>query len=64
MQKEENELSVVMPCLNEEKTFGICAKKSQDVLKQHDINGEVVVVNNGATDNSIEIAEREGGKGK
>lgn len=51
------ELSVVMPCLNEEETLGICIDKAQKYFKENDIKGEVIVADNGSTDRSIEIAE-------
>ncbi len=45
-------VSVVMPCLNEHETLGICIKKAQDTLKKLDIDGEVIVADNGSTDGS------------
>lgn len=51
------EVSVVMPCLNEEATVGTCIRKAQETLKKHGIKGEVVVSDNGSTDRSVEIAE-------
>ena len=56
------EVSVVMPCLNEAETIGICIKKAQDTLKAYDIQGEVVVADNGSTDNSVAIAEALGAR--
>jgi len=53
----EYEVSVVMPCLNEEKTIGECIKKAFKSFKDHNIKGEVVVSDNGSMDNSVRIAE-------
>jgi len=53
-------VSVVMPCLNEEAAIGICIKKIQDIFSKHSIDGEVVVCDNGSTDNSVAIAESMG----
>ena len=50
------ELSVVMPCLNEAATVGVCVKKAMDALERHGIRGEVVVADNGSTDGSQRIA--------
>ncbi|HMY55480.1 MAG TPA: glycosyltransferase family 2 protein [Candidatus Obscuribacter sp.] len=53
-------VSVVMPCLNEEKALGICIEKIQKTFKEHNIDGEVVVSDNGSTDRSVEIAQSMG----
>jgi glycosyltransferase involved in cell wall biosynthesis len=53
---EAMELSVVMPCLNEEKTVAICVEKAVRTMRQLGIAGEVVVVDNGSTDRSVEVA--------
>jgi hypothetical protein len=53
----EPELSVVMPCLNEERTLAACIRKAQLFLKENGIAGEVIVADNGSTDGSIEIAQ-------
>ncbi|MFB2974799.1 glycosyltransferase family 2 protein [Microseira sp. BLCC-F43] len=52
------EVSIVMPCLNEAETLGICIEKAQLYLTQHNISGEIVVADNGSTDGSIEIAKQ------
>jgi glycosyltransferase involved in cell wall biosynthesis len=54
------ELSIVMPCLNERETVGICVRKAVTSLRKAGINGEVIVGDNGSTDGSVEIAESEG----
>ncbi|CAG0967981.1 putative glycosyltransferase [Anaerolineales bacterium] len=54
------ELSIVLPCLNEARTVGICVEKACQFLKEHKINGEVIVADNGSTDSSVEIAEKKG----
>ena len=56
------ELTIVLPCLNEEKTVGICVEKARNFLKKNDILGEVVVADNGSTDGSIEIASSHGAR--
>lgn len=59
MLSEEKEVSLVMPCLNEEKTVGVCIRKAQEAFKRYRINGEIIVVDNGSTDNSVKIAKEE-----
>lgn len=54
--REGVELSVVMPCLNEAATVGICVKKVIDALELHGIRGEVIIADNGSTDGSQQIA--------
>jgi glycosyltransferase involved in cell wall biosynthesis len=50
------EVSVVMPCLNESLTLGICIQKAFAALKSHSVSGEVIVADNGSTDGSQAIA--------
>lgn len=50
-------VSAIIPCLNEEKTIGICIRKALQAFEDMGIQGEVVVGDNGSTDKSVEIAE-------
>lgn len=59
---EPFELSVVIPCLNEADTLGICLEVAQRALLDHGIKGEIVVADNGSTDGSQEIAKRHGAR--
>jgi glycosyltransferase involved in cell wall biosynthesis len=56
------ELSVVMPCLNEEETVGVCVRKAVETLHKTGIQGEVIVADNGSTDGSVEAAQAEGAR--
>jgi glycosyltransferase involved in cell wall biosynthesis len=51
-----------MPCLNEAETLPACVEKAQQALREHHINGEVIVADNGSTDGSQEIASRLGAR--
>src|ERR1700733_11375908 len=59
---QQIELSVVMPCLNERETVGVCVRKALAALKDAGIRGEVIVADNGSTDGSVEIAQAEGAR--
>ncbi|RJP75775.1 MAG: glycosyltransferase family 2 protein [Candidatus Zixiibacteriota bacterium] len=59
---QDLEVSVVMPCLNEEVTVGTCVSKAVDTMKRLGIRGEVVISDNGSTDRSVEIAESLGAR--
>lgn len=56
------ELSIVMPCLDEEDTIGICIEKATRAMRESGIAGEVVVADNGSKDRSREIAISLGAK--
>jgi glycosyltransferase involved in cell wall biosynthesis len=54
------EVSVVMPCLNEEKSVGVCVEKAIAGIAASGRVGEVIVCDNGSSDNSVEVAEAAG----
>lgn len=60
--KDYIELTILMPCLNEAETLAECIIKAKSFLKTHNINGEVIVADNGSTDGSVEIAEKNGAR--
>lgn len=55
-------VSIVMPCLNEEATVGICVEKAVRWLERSGTPGEVVVIDNGSTDRSVDIATSAGAR--
>ena len=50
------DISVVMPCLNEEESVGVCVVKALEGIRKTGLRGEVVVSDNGSTDNSVAVA--------
>jgi glycosyltransferase involved in cell wall biosynthesis len=56
------EVSVVIPCLNEAKSIGLCVDKAVRALAESNLRGEVVVADNGSTDGSVQIAESRGAR--
>lgn len=61
-EKSASELSIVMPCLNEADTLEVCIRKAQQVLREHNIAGEIIIADNGSTDGSQDIAARMGAR--
>ncbi len=53
-------VSVVIPCLDEEATIGACVRSAWDGIRAADVDGEVIVVDNGSADRSAELAEAAG----
>lgn len=56
------ELTVVMPCLNEARTLPVCIRKARAFFDRVGIAGEVVVADNGSTDESVRIALESGAR--
>ena len=48
---EKLDLSVIMPCLNEEQTVGICIEEAKSFMRQNELRGEILVVDNGLRTN-------------
>ena len=61
-RQEAVEVSVVMPCLNEEETIASCIDKAAEAFRRNSIRGEIIVSDNGSTDRSVEIAVKHGAR--
>ncbi len=61
-RREQLELSIIMPCLNEEKSVRFCIREAQEFFKKHRIRGEILIVDNGSIDNSVQEAKRTGAR--
>ncbi|TAG53918.1 MAG: glycosyltransferase [Cytophagales bacterium] len=50
------QLSIIIPCLNEAETLALCIQKAKQFLFKNNIEGEIIVSDNGSTDGSQQIA--------
>lgn len=60
--KKEIELTILMPCLNEAETIRRCIKKARCFMNENNVQGEILIADNGSTDNSVQIALAEGAR--
>ena len=56
----KSRVSVVIPCLDEAETIAECVAQARAVLHEGGLAGEVIVVDNGSTDGSGELARAAG----
>ena len=62
MAETSVEFSIVMPCLNEAETLATCIQKAKRSLEENNVEGEIIIADNGSTDGSQEIADRLGAR--
>ena len=55
-------VTVLLPCLNEAETLEICIRKARNWLKTASVTGEVLIADNGSTDQSQAIAVASGAR--
>lgn len=60
--KNTGRVTVVMPCLNEADTLKTCLDKIARAFSLAHIDGDIIVADNGSTDDSIKIAELAGAR--
>ena len=56
------ELTILMPCLNEAETVGVCVDKALAFLRRTGVDGEVLIADNGSSDGSPELAAAHGAR--
>ncbi len=62
MNSSASDVSIVMPCLNEADTIGVCVERAMHALIELNVCGEVIVVDNGSIDASPDIAAAQGAR--
>jgi len=58
----ELDISIIMPCLNEEEGVAACVEEARAWIQASGLTGEVIVVDNGSTDRSAELAAAAGAR--
>ncbi len=61
-EKRELDISIIMPCLNEEAAVGASVDEAMKFLENNSLNGEIIVVDNGSTDGSAQVAKSHGAR--
>lgn len=56
------ELTILIPCLNEAETLERVIARARQLLRRNGIDGEILISDNGSTDGSQVIAERNGAR--
>lgn len=58
----EKLLTILMPCLSEEETLAFCIREAQQYIRECRMEAEILVVDNGSTDKSSQIAQELGAR--
>lgn len=56
------ELTILMPCLNEENTIAYCIDEALAFLKKSGLSGEILIADNGSSDKSVMLAIKKGAR--
>lgn len=59
---DQVELTVLMPCLNEQETIEVCVRKARAFMQRAGVRGEVLIADNGSTDGSQALAAEAGAR--
>jgi len=60
--KNQPQLTILMPCLNEAETIARCIEKAKVGIEKSGVPGEILIADNGSTDGSQAIAEKLGAR--
>lgn len=53
--KKQKDISVIIPCLNEEKSISFCLEEALQTIKNDNLDAEIVVVDNNSSDNTANV---------
>ncbi len=56
------QITILMPCLNEAETLANCIENARLGLQRVNLEGEILIADNGSTDGSVGIAQRLGAR--
>lgn len=56
------EYTVLMPCLNEAQSLEFCINEAKSYIEKHGLDAEILIVDNGSTDDSVSIAQKCGAR--
>jgi glycosyltransferase involved in cell wall biosynthesis len=62
VERTTQSVAVVLPCLDEQEAVGLCVAQALDALRGSALDGEVIVVDNGSTDDSVAVATAAGAR--
>ena len=62
LKKEKLDLSIIMPCRNEENAVAKAIQDAKYFLDKNSISGEILVVDNASTDKSASVARNNGAR--
>lgn len=62
MNPSNPEFTILMPCLNEAATLPLCIQEIQDYLISASLSAEILIADNGSTDDSPALAEALGAR--
>lgn len=61
-EKEKIELTILMPCLNEEANIESSIQAAKSFLENNKVSGEILISDNGSTDQSVALAKALGAR--
>lgn len=53
----EPQISIILPCLNEEESLSLCLDEITNTVSEYKLNAEILIVDNNSSDSTLKIAE-------